>query len=91
MPDPSGDDGKEEEAPEVPFYYGNNHFDLTPWLMEWVRVNLAERHSTIYDTVPKGAVPIVVQLVLAGMAAAETAVDFEGLGDDDAEGTGKEA
>lgn len=70
MPSEEGPDGlgwPEESG----LFYGNEHLNLTPWLMEWVRVRLAEHHSKIYETVPKGAIPIIVHLVLAGMAAAE--------------------
>lgn len=73
------------DPPEKGFFYGNQEHDLTNWLCEWVRVELAEHHSTIYETVPRGSIPIIVQLVLGGMAAAES----EG-GEEDAEGTGEE-
>jgi len=73
------------DPPESQFFYGNQEFDLTPWLCEWVRVELAEHHSTIYDTVPKGSIPVIIHLVLAGMAAAEQGPEnFEG-GDGDAQ------
>jgi len=66
MPDENGATG-----PEDSFFYGNSHQDITPWLCEWVRVEIAEHHSTIYDSIPKGAIPVIVQMVLAAMAAAE--------------------
>lgn len=70
MPDQEGATG-----PEGAFFYGNSNQDVTPWICEWVRVELAEHHSTIYDTVPKGAIPVIVQMVLAAMAAAEAEPD----------------
>ena len=74
------------DPPEGQFFYGNGEKDITPWLFEWVRVELAEHHSTIYDTIPRGAIPVIVSIVLAGMAAAENST--QNPGDENAQGTG---
>lgn len=70
----SNQEGAALPDPEDPFF-GNEEVNLTPWLIEWVRVRCAEHHSTIYDDIPLEAFPILVKLTLNGMTAAEEAAE----------------
>lgn len=70
-----------DAAPEGFFGYGNEQEDRTVWLHERVRVQFAEHFSELYDKIPEGVIPIVVQLVMAAMHTAEG-------GEEDAQGAG---
>lgn len=70
----SDEEGAPENPPTPPegfFGYGNHQEDLTIWLHERVRATFAEHYSQLYDDTPAGVVPIIVQLVMAAMSAAE--------------------
>lgn len=41
--------------------------DITPWLVEYARVNLAEHHSLFYDSTPRPVIDLIVKLTLAGL------------------------
>lgn len=63
----------EEEGPDQDPFFGNEAVNLTPWLIEWVRVSLAEHQSSLYDSLPPHAIPSIVHLTLKGMDAANDA------------------
>ena len=69
MPEEEGDPF--DPSPEGFYGYGNDSKDLTGWLHERVRVMFAEHFSEIYDKLPEGVIPIIIQLVMAAMHTAE--------------------
>lgn len=75
----------DDSAPTSPAGPDN---DITEWLAEYVRANLAEHHSLLYDETPRGAIQVIVKLVLCGLvinASSDDPGTFEDPTADDTE------
>lgn len=70
-PDPPwvpGDENGEPDSPQQEFVLENEDgTNATPWLVTFVRANMAEHFSQLYDNTPAGVIDTVVHLALAGL------------------------
>jgi len=67
-------EGPEDEGPP-------NLGDITPWLIEYVRINFAEHSSLLYDQTPHGSIPSIVKWTLAGLVVNAQSDDDTGFTD----------